>query len=319
LVIWWIELCHRMGQSIRGSTLGRIKWALLSVNCVLYIFLIIVVIIYALKFNQAPVEALCGTRTLHSNSLPLTLSKAYKIVVCVLAFIIALGFMIYGTRVVTLLTAMPSYGTKWREKTQVLKLAFIASAARLVLVLQCALLLYSTFKADSNATNTVLAISLALVVEVLPGAVICAAMRQPQLSTELWEDLCWCIYEDAGSTGSTPHGSHPRGTSSGPRSTRSRTRKTTSKSSHTGASTSSKTEVARSDGSFANLPSQGNSVSGTQSGTGFSQSHQTSDAGVSQADDDGQPPSRDTARILSNPVQSWEFSGGNTGKDSEAL
>src|SRR6185437_1397611 len=45
MVLWWVELYHR--SSAKKGFLGRMKWVFVAINVVLYVFLIIVIIIYA--------------------------------------------------------------------------------------------------------------------------------------------------------------------------------------------------------------------------------------------------------------------------------
>jgi hypothetical protein len=60
-------------------------------------------------------------------------------------------------------------------------LAVVAVSCALGLVLQCALLLYSSFRDSDEETNTVLALTLLLIVELVPGAVLVFTLRQPHL------------------------------------------------------------------------------------------------------------------------------------------
>lgn len=80
---------------------------------------------------------------------------------------------------------------------RIVKFVLISTVCSLGLLLQCALLLYSTFKPSSRKTDTALAISLTLIVEVLPGLVLISFMRQPELAGLTWyQDLVWCLYRD---------------------------------------------------------------------------------------------------------------------------
>jgi chromate transport protein ChrA len=118
-------------------------------------------------------------------------AKIYKVFVSTIAFILAVGFMIYGLRLFLMVVGVSG------SLDRIIKFVLISTVCSLGLLLQCALLLYSTFKPASSKTDTALAISFTLVVEVLPGLVLIAFMRQPELAGLTWyQDLVWCAYAD---------------------------------------------------------------------------------------------------------------------------
>ncbi len=55
MVFWWIELYHRStGRSDSEGFLGRMKPVFIVVNALMYTFFIIVLIIYAVKYQTVP-------------------------------------------------------------------------------------------------------------------------------------------------------------------------------------------------------------------------------------------------------------------------
>ncbi len=63
------------------------------------------------------------------------------------------------------------------------------AACAVALLLQCALLLVSLFA----TLNTVLALVLLFVVELVPGLVLVIVLRQPR-QLDGWRDLVWCFF-----------------------------------------------------------------------------------------------------------------------------
>lgn len=187
LVLWWVELYHR--SSARKNFLGRMKWVFILVNVVLYLFLLIVIIVYAVTENDNNLGA-CSTAS-RSTKKADTVAKVYKVFVSVIALILAGGFMIYGIRLFLMVVGVSG------SLDRIVKFVLISTICSLGLLLQCALLLYSTFKPSTRRTDTALAIAFTLVVEVLPGLVLIAFMRQPELLGLAWyQDLVWCFYAD---------------------------------------------------------------------------------------------------------------------------
>lgn len=115
----------------------------------------------------------------------------YKSIVSAIALLLALGFIIYGSILVRRMTGL-THGA--REK--LIKFALVAVACTIGLLLQCALLLYSTFKSSDSPTPIVLAIVLVLIVELLPGGILLATIRQPRAHgvETWWQDFIWCAY-----------------------------------------------------------------------------------------------------------------------------
>lgn len=133
---------------------------------------------------------LCSTAS-RSTKTADTVAKTYKVFVSAIAFIIAVGFMIYGLRLFLMVVGVSG------SLDRIVKFVLISIVCSLGLLLQCALLLYSTFNISDRQTDTALAISFTLVVEVLPGLVLVAFMRQPELVGLTWyQDLIWCCYHD---------------------------------------------------------------------------------------------------------------------------
>jgi len=187
LVFWWIELYHRSGRN--KSFLGGMKWVFIGVNAALYLFLLIVIIVYAATEGKYGV-GICSTAS-RSTQAADTLAKVYKVFISLIALILAAGFMTYGLRLFLLVIQVAG------SRSRITKFGSIAIICSVGLLLQCALLLYSTFKPASHKTNTALAISFTLVVEVLPGIILIAFMRQPVLQGLTWyQDLVWCLYPE---------------------------------------------------------------------------------------------------------------------------
>ena len=218
-----MELYHN-ATALQTSLLGRLKWLFVGINAFLYLFLIIVVAVYAARVNKKEI-ALCGDSgsrdeasinltkcvpvTRNTVQAPLLITRrAYKVIVSAVAFVLAMGFMIYGT---ILLHRMTGLAHNARDK--LIKFALVAVACTIGLLLQCALLLYSTFKKSGSSTSTIVAIVLVLIVELLPGGILLATIRQPraegtnnpdiqyaEFSYEetgvdtWWQDFIWCFY-----------------------------------------------------------------------------------------------------------------------------
>lgn len=117
-------------------------------------------------------------------------------IVSVIALVLALGFAVYGTILVRRMKGL-AHGA--REK--LIKFALVAVACTVGLLLQCALLLYSTFKSSASSTSTIVAIILVLLVELLPGGILLATIRQPRAEgvDTWWQDLIWWNYMRASS------------------------------------------------------------------------------------------------------------------------
>lgn len=96
-------------------------------------------------------------------------------IVSIVALVLAVGFAVYGT---ILLRRMKGLAHNAREK--LIKFALVAVACTIGLLLQCVLLLYSTFKSSNSTTSTVVAIVLVLIVELLPGGILLGTIRQPR-------------------------------------------------------------------------------------------------------------------------------------------
>lgn len=83
------------------------------------------------------------------------------------------------------------------------KFAVVTAACSIGLVLQCVLLLYSTF-AESHASNTrtVVALVLLLIIELLPGGAMVITMRQPRATADSWiyRDWLWCFADGISQT-----------------------------------------------------------------------------------------------------------------------
>lgn len=109
--------------------------------------------------------------------------------VSVTSFIIAAGFLVYGTRLIRLLGAMTQdvrsslvkvrqvFVRWWSLSPHTTQFTLVSVACSLGLLIECALLLYAAF--GQNNISTVVALVLLIIVEIVPAIALIATMRQP--------------------------------------------------------------------------------------------------------------------------------------------
>ena len=74
------------------------------------------------------------------------------------------------------------------------------------LLVQCAILLYTTY---AGKVNTVAALVVLIVAEVIPGAILAVTMRQPTTQKSVVKDLIWCFLPPDGAPALVTHATVP--------------------------------------------------------------------------------------------------------------
>jgi len=188
LVFWWIEICH-FASELRGI-LGRLRWVFLGVNVVIYLLLVVVVIAFAVEgASTVPSSNLCLI-TYSKNSYADTIAKVYHCILAGIALLLFIGFAVYGTKIVSMLVSMGK--TSGVDHRRVIQFTLLASTSAISLLLECALLLYTTF---GTQISTVGALIVLIVVEVVPASVMLFNLRQPRVMEGFFEDVVWCLLD----------------------------------------------------------------------------------------------------------------------------
>jgi uncharacterized membrane protein YgcG len=158
-----------------------------------YGLLLVVVIVYAVVNNHPGLQicALSDTSKLSSAAI---LSRVYKCIVAGMAFVLGTAFLIYGTRALVIFS-----GFQLVDKARLRNLLLLTITSTLGLILQCVLLLLTTF---ANVLSTLPALILVLCFELIPAAALLFALRDPSRETG---KVLWCFDAPPGgwSTGMT--------------------------------------------------------------------------------------------------------------------
>jgi len=203
VVAWWIEIYHFTVQA-STSFLTRARWFLVAANVLLYLFLLVVVIAFATESAKSTYRySLCGQSGAPDDHTAILVSKIFKISEAVIALVLAVGFIFYGTTVSVIL----SRGSAKNYRITI-QFSFIAAVCAIALISQSVLLLYTTF---APSVNTVTGLLFLILVEIIPGIVLVASFRQPRIQRGV-KDLYWCLLPTDGSTSTSGSVSSPSAT-----------------------------------------------------------------------------------------------------------
>jgi tellurite resistance protein TehA-like permease len=129
-------------------------------NALLYSFFLAVIIFYSAQSPHHAAFGSCGLASAASRAA--LIAKIYRVTLSVIVCILGIAFLIYGSRVFSVL-----YTQKRTESNRVgmTKTVMVAVTFPVALMLQCALLLYGTF---GKTINTAASLVLLLLVELTP-------------------------------------------------------------------------------------------------------------------------------------------------------
>jgi len=164
ILFWWIELYH-YAIVAKNQFLERSKYLFVVLNLIVYILLIALIIVFVSVPNEKTIS--CFNVDSSTSSVAITVGKVYQSIVSFIALFITIGFIVYGSMLMKRL-----YGTadlSDSAKTQVFKFTAVTVLCSLGLLLQVALLLYTTF---SSSIDTVAAVILEFIAELIPASVL---------------------------------------------------------------------------------------------------------------------------------------------------
>jgi hypothetical protein len=181
-------------------------------NALLYSFFLAVIIFYSAQSPHHAAFGSCGLASAASRAA--LIAKIYRVTLSVIVCILGIAFLIYGSRVFSVL-----YTQKRTESNRVgmTKTVMVAVTFPVALMLQCALLLYGTFgktitqrpplcfctcRVDSDR---------ALGTDQSPTRRPRCSLTQawgitlPRYAESIWKDFLWCFFDtDSGSSSTAP-------------------------------------------------------------------------------------------------------------------
>lgn len=125
------------------------------------------------------------------NSYADTIAKVYHCILAFIALLLFIGFAVYGTKIVTMLVNMGK-SSSGVDHRRVIQFTLLASTSAISLLLECALLLYTTF---GTQISTVGALIVLIIVEVVPASVMLFNLRQPRVMEGFFDDVVWCFLD----------------------------------------------------------------------------------------------------------------------------
>lgn len=207
LVAWWIEIYH-FAMSAKKAFLRNARWILIGVNVAMYCFFLAVIIAYAAASSgrTSSLKSVCvspdsGSKSSRAASV---LSKVYKVFISVIAAILAFGFLIYGGILVRVLTSGNNVNLR-----SLINFSVIGATCAVGLLVECGVLLYTTFASQTNL-NTAAALVVLILAEVIPGLALVVILKQPT-TQHGWREYCWCLFSpEASSTTSASNSQYTR-------------------------------------------------------------------------------------------------------------
>jgi len=150
------------------------KYPLIAANIIMYTFLLVIIIIYiALPQGNSQAIVTCTSSLSSIGGDATTVAKVYKSVVAAIALLLSVGFIVYGA---ALLKVMNIWSSDGKGKEKILRFTAVTFLCTVGLLMQVAILLYTTF---ADSVNTMAAIIVYMIAELIPTLSLIVTMRSP--------------------------------------------------------------------------------------------------------------------------------------------